>query len=69
MVGWGVEVGFGVGSRKWDCTRGLIRRRLLPDVCGRCVSRNASIVVVVVVLLLYCCHGKHLRSCLDGQLT
>ena len=68
MVGWGVEVGFGVGSRKWDCTRGLIHRRLLPDVCSRCVSRNASVVVVIVVLLFYV-HGKHLRSCRDGQLT
>ena len=27
-----------------------------------------TVVVVVVVLLLYV-HGKHLRSCRDGQLT
>ena len=27
-----------------------------------------SVVVVVVVLLFYV-HGKHLRSCRDGQLT
>ena len=25
--------------------------------------------VVVVVLLLFYVHGKHLRSCRDGQLT
>ena len=25
--------------------------------------------VVVVVVLLYYVHGKHLRSCRDGQLT
>ena len=27
------------------------------------------VVVVVVVALLFYVHGKHLRSCLDGQLT
>ena len=26
-------------------------------------------VVVVVVVLLFYVHGKHLRSCRDGQLT
>ena len=25
------------------CARGLIRRRLLPDVCSCCVSRSASV--------------------------
>ena len=25
--------------------------------------------IVVVVALLFYVHGKHLRSCLDGQLT
>ena len=29
---------------------------------------NCVVVVVVVVLLFYV-HGKHLRSCRDGQLT
>ena len=29
---------------------------------------NLFVVVVVVVLLFYV-HGKHLRSCRDGQLT
>ena len=29
---------------------------------------NYNVVVVVVVLLFYV-HGKHLRSCRDGQLT
>ena len=28
-----------------------------------------SLVVVVVVALLFYVHGKHLRSCRDGQLT
>ena len=27
------------------------------------------VVVVVVVALLFYAHGKHLRSCRDGQLT
>ena len=27
------------------------------------------VVVVVVVVLLFYVHGKHLRSCRDGQLT
>ena len=27
------------------------------------------VVVVVVVVLLFFVHGKHLRSCRDGQLT
>ena len=30
--------------------------------------QNIQLVVVVVVLLFYV-HGKHLRSCRDGQLT
>ena len=37
-----------------------------------CVQRNPIygwIVVVVVVVLLFYIHGKHLRSCRDGQLT
>ena len=32
------------------------------------LSVDLSIVVVIVVLLFYV-HGKHLRSCRDGQLT
>ena len=28
-----------------------------------------TMVVVVVVALLFYVHGKHLRSCRDGQLT
>ena len=31
-------------------------------------AHEVVVVVVVVVLLLYV-HGKHLRSCRDGQLT
>ena len=32
------------------------------------VEKHEDVVVVVVVLLFYV-HGKHLRSCWDGQLT
>ena len=28
-----------------------------------------SPIIVVVVVLLFYVHGKHLRSCRDGQLT
>ena len=34
----------------------------------RSFSFNVVVVVVIVVLLFYV-HGKHLRSCRDGQLT
>ena len=34
--------------------RELIRRRLLPDVCNYCVSRNASVRVVQTGLLVAC---------------
>ena len=37
------------------------------DVCGLQFT-HAQKLVVVVVLLFYV-HGKHLRSCQDGQLT
>ena len=30
---------------------------------------NNIVVVVAVVVLLFYVHGKHLRSCRDGQLT
>ena len=33
------------------------------------VQKKCNVVVVVVVVLLFYVHGKHLRSCLDGQLT
>ena len=33
------------------------------------VSLPSNDVVVVVVVLLFYVHGKHLRSCQDGQLT
>ena len=32
-------------------------------------SKDTNMVVVVVVALLFYVHGKHLRSCRDGQLT
>ena len=33
------------------------------------ILHRRRIVVVVVVVLLFYVHGKHLRSCRDGQLT
>ena len=30
---------------------------------------DRRVVVVVAVILLFYVHGKHLRSCRDGQLT
>ena len=46
----------------------VLRRR--TDVCFATLSPifEDEMVVVVVVLLFYV-HGKHLRSCRDGQLT
>ena len=35
----------------------------------RTQDHKLSFVVVVVVALLFYVHGKHLRSCRDGQLT
>ena len=32
-------------------------------------NKKASHWIVVVVVLLFYVHGKHLRSCRDGQLT
>ena len=32
-------------------------------------KRSRTVLVVVVVALLFYVHGKHLRSCRDGQLT
>ena len=34
-----------------------------------CLRYQELAVVVVVVVLLFYVHGKHLRSCRDGQLT
>ena len=34
-----------------------------------CLKMLMLLVVVVVVVLLFYVHGKHLRSCRDGQLT
>ena len=33
------------------------------------ISLKISILVLLVVALLFYVHGKHLRSCRDGQLT
>ena len=43
------------------------RQSLFPFILSL-IIRKSKIVVVVVVLLFYV-HGKHLRSCRDGQLT
>ena len=32
-------------------------------------KKHVVVVVVVVIVLLFYVHGKHLRSCWDGQLT
>ena len=71
MAGPGIEPGIS-GSwvrRATDCaTR--------PGVYSVCVRQMIFlpefgwlVVVVVVVDLLFYIHGKHLRSCRDGQLT
>ena len=39
-----------------------------PEIITIIVLQLEQLVVVVVVLLFYV-HGKHLRSCRDGQLT
>ena len=36
---------------------------------GTIEERTGMVFVVVVVALLFYVHGKHLRSCRDGQLT
>ena len=33
------------------------------------MKSSTKFLVVVVVVLLFYVHGKHLRSCRDGQLT
>ena len=38
------------------------------DLAVRTVEISGTVVVAVVVLLFYV-HGKHLRSCRDGQST
>ena len=45
-----------------------IERISVCNVTENCLSM-AYIVVVVVVVLVFYVHGKHLRSCRDGQLT
>ena len=46
----------------------LMYRKSYCTTPGICVGVVSAFVVVVVVLLFYV-HGKHLRSCRDGQLT
>ena len=33
------------------------------------IDRHLKLIFVVVVALLFYVHGKHLRSCWDGQLA
>ena len=40
-----------------------------PPILIAPLSRCLVVVVVVVVVLLFFVHGKHPRSCRDGQLT
>ena len=52
------------------CTRPLALE--LPRAIGIHVQRRNyvdCITCIVVVVLLFYVHGKHLRSCRDGQLT
>ena len=39
------------------------------EYCKTFRQRNVITFFVVVVALLFYVHGKHLRSCRDGQLT
>ena len=39
----------------------------IKRICSK--ARKFFISFVVVVVLLFYVHGKHLRSCWDGQLT
>ena len=38
-------------------------------VASHCKNGRKNMKVVVVVVVLFYVHGKHLRSCRDGQLT
>ena len=44
-------------------------KRLATDLFDPWQVVPSQVVVVVVVALLFYVHGKHLRSCRDGQLT
>ena len=53
-----------------------LSRNIRLNTYGRVVGLRAQLLfstialfVVVVVVLLFYVHGKHLRSCRDGQLT
>ena len=49
---------------------GTVTGRKLRDAPGkRFLSTSMGVDYVVVVALLFYVHGKHLRSCRDGQLT
>ena len=46
-----------------SCTKGMTLIQCVDD------TLSSAVVVVVVVTLLFYVHGKHLKSCRDGQLT
>ena len=55
-------------------THVLTKRQEIPinhctGPCQKTAVSETVVVVVVVVVLLFYVHGKHLRSCRDGQLT
>ena len=43
--------------------------RTLPVEYGNLLHYRMSFLPCIVVVLLFYVHGKHLRSCRDGQLT
>ena len=48
----------------------VIWLKLLPQICCQiCCCLSSHAFNFVVVALLFCVHGKHLRSCRNGQLT
>ena len=50
----------------------LLETKDVVNVCYifKCIYlKYAKKILVVVVVLLFYIHGKHLRSCRDGQLT
>ena len=47
----------------------LVMFRTLPCISHHKTGRDIKRYMCVVVALLFYVHGKHLRSCRDGQLT
>ena len=67
-------IGF-LGGWSWETGRGGTNQNsvIISIYCSteRCCEhfKLSLILVVVVVALLFYVHGKHLRSCRDGQST